>query len=108
MEQDNSKLKFFILQKKYFIKLIEKLNYIIDIYDSLLEIDRFTDQSQYYMIHIDSHIKEKNDILNRVHICNLNIHKYCKHQFVEDMVDIDTNTSRYIKYCTICEYTETI
>ncbi len=107
MEKNSSKLKFFILQKKCFVKLIEKFTYIIDIYDSLLESDRFTDQPQFYMNQIDLYIREKNNIINRLQDCEENICKLCNHYFIEDVVD-NAYDSYHIRYCTYCEYSEKI
>jgi Ni,Fe-hydrogenase III large subunit len=33
---------------------------------------------------------------------NKYLHKYCKHNVVEDLIDIDPDRSKYIRYCTIC------
>ena len=33
---------------------------------------------------------------------NKYLHKYCKHNVVEDLIDIDPDRSKCIRYCTIC------
>jgi hypothetical protein len=42
------------------------------------------------------------DILNRV---KKYLHKHCRHNVVNDLIDIDPDRSMSIFYCTICEST---
>ena len=51
-------------------------------------------------IHIKENIKEDIKIFEK------NIQHLCKHEFVEDEIDIDFERTKKIKYCTICEYTD--
>ena len=44
---------------------------------------------------------EKNDSGNKFHY----LHKHCKHNVVNDLIDVDPDRSMAISYCTICEST---
>lgn len=35
-----------------------------------------------------------------------NIITTCNHEFIEDYIDVDLDTSIKIKYCKLCEYTK--
>jgi NMD protein affecting ribosome stability and mRNA decay len=39
-------------------------------------------------------------------VCNKKIEQLCKHEFVEDAIDINPDKSQNIRYCSICEYTD--
>jgi hypothetical protein len=45
------------------------------------------------------HHREYLDILLKV---NKYLHKYCNHDIVCDLIDIDPDRSKEISYCTIC------
>ena len=38
---------------------------------------------------------------------NKKIMDLCNHEFIEDTIDITPDRSQNIRYCSICEYTET-
>ena len=105
MDLNNEKINFFLHKKKCYVKILDKLTYIIEMYESLLEKNyvSFEDEQQH-----NFYKKEIQDIQQKIDYCDENLNKYCCHQFVEDVVDLAPETSRHIKYCIICEYTAEI
>jgi DNA repair ATPase RecN len=49
--------------------------------------------------------EERDRIICLIKECNINIEKMCVHDFVNDSIDISTELSKNICYCTICGYT---
>jgi hypothetical protein len=106
-------LNYYLFCKKSYDKIISDLENIISIFE---EIDEFTKEEKDFI---------KNDVLlsnqsdnktffykKKEHIrilralCNIKIFKMCKHEFIEDTIDIDPDRSKNIRYCKICEYTD--
>jgi hypothetical protein len=56
-------------------------------------------QREMQMMPITLQTPEYFDILKRV---NKYLHKHCRHNVVQDLIDIDPDRSRAITYCTIC------
>jgi len=108
MEPNNTKIDFFLHKKRNLIKLIDKFNYIIEIYESLLDKDTFSNESSYYIYKVNFYKNEKKETQTKIDDCNENMHKFCNHQYIEDVIDLAPETSRYIKYCIICECTENL
>jgi hypothetical protein len=106
MEHNNEKINFFLHKKRNLIKLLDKFNYIIEIYTSLLDKDCCSSESHYYINKVNFYEIEKKEIQNKIDDCNKNLHNCCCHQYIEDVIDIGIDNSRYIKYCIICEYNE--
>ncbi len=105
MNLNNEKINFFLHKKKCYVKILDKLTYIIEIYESLLENDCYCFEDE---IQSNCYKYKIQDIQQKIDYCNENLNKYCCHQFVEDVVDLAPETSRHIKYCIICEYTAEI
>ncbi len=101
----NSQINFFLHKKKCYVKILDKLTYIIEMYESLIINDCFCFEEKSKM---DFYKKEIINVQNKINECNDNLNKCCSHQFVEDVVDLAPETSRHIKYCIICEYTAKI
>ena len=119
-------LQFLLLNKQTYEKVFDKIQTIISDLDELneklmhnnnnsclyninndfdisnnLEDNIFDNtQKQNFFIQIKENIKEDIKIIEE------NIQHLCKHEFVEDEIDIDFERTKTIKYCTICEYTE--
>ncbi len=106
MEHNNKKIDFFLHKKRNLIKLIDKFNYIIEIYTSLLDKDDYSSESVYYIDKVNFYENEKKELQKKIDDCNKNLHKFCNHQYIEDVIDLAPETSRYIKYCIICECTD--
>ena len=52
------------------------------------------------------YMTRKKHFLELIDICNINIYSLCEHDFEEDWIDIDSDTSHKITYCKICEFTK--
>ena len=46
---------------------------------------------------------KKTEIEQEIINCDNDIYKCCKHEFVEDYIDVTPDISKKIIYCTICE-----
>ena len=101
-------LNYFLSCKKNYIKIIQKLEYIIEIlddikYNSLCEFpdncDEILNQTEDKVIFNDK-IKHFNDLIK---ICNENLEQLCCHNYVDDVIDSGLDQSQSITYCTICE-----
>ena len=102
MNINNEKINFFLHKKKCYVKILDKLTYIIEMYESLLENDYYCFEDE---IQRNCYKVKIQDIQQKIDYCNDNLNKCCSHQFVEDVVDLAPETSRHIKYCVVCEYT---
>jgi hypothetical protein len=105
---NNTKIDFFLHKKRNLIKLIDKFNYIIEIFTSLLDKECCSSESLYYIDKVNFYESEKKQIQQKINNCDENMHKFCSHQYIEDVIDLSPETSRYIKYCIICECTESV
>ena len=99
---------FLFLRNKY-NDILSNIKSIDDSYD---EINDFLNNSKcdnVFLICIkDQKIKmdytnELKQIKKLINLCNLNIKNMCKHEFIEDDIDINLDTSKKIVYCKICE-----
>ena len=97
-------LNYFLSCKRNYVKIIQKLEYIIETLDDInyisicelqddcLEKDNkvfFTDKIKYFQ-----------DLVND---CNNYLDQLCCHNYVDDVIDIAPERSQSITYCTICE-----
>ena len=107
-------LEYFLFCRKSFDNIISELNYIIETYEGIrnYSIDEMceTDQNQLDMFSPDYNrnffIEKKNYTEQLKKKCDKQILKLCKHNFVEDLIDISPDNSKHIRYCTICEHTD--
>jgi hypothetical protein len=107
------------------------INYYLFCRESYDKIIRDLDNIIGTIEEIDECIKEEKDLLksdiivsNQTHnkfffnsrkeymqilrsACDKKIIELCKHEFVEDTIDITPDKSQNIRYCSICEYTDT-
>jgi len=107
------------------------INYYLFCRESYDKIIRDLDNIIGTIEEIDECIKEEKDLLkpdiivsNQTHnkfffssrkeymqilrsACDKKILELCKHEFVEDTIDITPDKSQNIRYCSICEYTDT-
>ena len=51
-------------------------------------------------------IERKTDIKLLRDMCDKKMMGLCRHEFVEDTIDITPDKSQNIRYCSICEYTD--
>jgi hypothetical protein len=107
-------VNYYLFCKKSYDKIICHLDNIINIFE---EIDEFSKEendvfksdivlsNQLHNINFFYNRKEHIQVLRD--ICKKNLIEKCSHQFIEDTIDIDPDRSKNIRYCSICEYTET-
>jgi hypothetical protein len=50
-------------------------------------------------------IKKRSEINEKLDLCRKHIKNICKHQYVNDVIDIDPERSQSITYCVICDDT---
>ena len=91
--------------KNKYQSILSNINEIIYTYKELKTVytqnnlnDNFTMELQYY--------EEKyKEISNNISYINSIITKECKHNYVDDVIDITPELSQRITYCTLCEHT---
>ena len=105
----------FKLRKKY-IHVQHHMESIIDEYNSIIQDPQallglhmasniFTDSTQ--LIHKRNLIQEEFiSVKQTVYKLTQQIQSLCKHDFVDDYIDIDCDKSKRITYCKKCEYTK--
>ena len=103
-------LEYYLYCRKKYEDIINNINEIIYNYESLNEKNNmYSINQEQDQINIDEniffYIERKNKVLELKERCEQKILELCKHDFVEDLVDIAPDRSKYITYCTICEYT---
>jgi len=107
-------LEYYLFCRKSYNNMITELNHIIETYTGVCDytldemcviekshLDVFVPEYNKNMF-----IEKKQHIQRLKNLCDEKILKICKHNFVEDLIDIGLEDSKYIKYCTVCEYTD--
>ena len=51
-------------------------------------------------------IREREKINKLINECNKKIQELCQHNFIDDLIDITPDKSKYIRYCSFCELTK--
>ena len=97
-------LHYFLSCKRNYIKIIQKLEYIIETLDdinyaTICEFsdicypknnkDFFTEKIKHFQALIDN--------------CNNELYHLCCHNYIDDVIDITPERSQSITYCAICE-----
>jgi len=97
-------LHYFLSCKKNYIKIIQKLEYIIETLDDInyLSISEFPfnfdkENNKSFFTYKIQHFK------GLIDNCNDKLEQMCCHNYVNDTIDIDYERSQTITYCTICE-----
>lgn len=97
-------LHYFLSCKRNYIKIIQKLEYIIETLDDIdyMTISEFSDicYPKNNKDFFTEKIKYFEDLINN---CNNELDHICCHNYVEDTIDITPERSQNITYCTICE-----
>ena len=105
MEIENSScdceydLNYFLLCKKNYVKIIEKINAILGNFENI----KILTVAGVCQDDIDFFIEKRNDLNIKLDFCCKKIKQLCHHQYVNDVIDIDPERSQYITYCVICE-----
>jgi hypothetical protein len=102
-------INYYLFCKKSYDKIIYDLENIISIFE---ELDEFAKEENDISLSNQTHNKiffyeRKEHIRILRALCNMKIFKMCNHEFIEDTIDIDPERSKNIRYCKICEYTDT-
>ena len=97
-------LHYFLSCKRNYIKIIQKLEYIIETLDDIdyLTISEFSDicYPKNNKAFFTEKIKHFQDLINN---CNNELDHLCCHNFIDDVIDITPERSQSITYCTICD-----
>jgi hypothetical protein len=101
-------LHYFLSCKRNYIKIIQKLEYIIETLDDIdyLTISEFSDicYPKNNKAFFTEKIKHFQDLINN---CNNELDQLCCHNFIDDVIDITPERSQSITYCAICETVKT-
>lgn len=102
---------------EYYLFCKEKYELMIRYYDGIDELynDVITHSERnnmnlnenfnhFYMI--SSLPKAKENLIQLKKNCESHIFKLCKHEFIDDLIDITPDKSLNITYCKICGYTK--
>ena len=89
----------------YIIEIINKYDLISDI--TIAENELEHEEYKVFMPKYNKNffIERLNHIKHIKNICDKKIIELCKHEFIDDLIDISPDTSKLIRYCKICEYT---
>ena len=97
-------LHYFLSCKRNYIKIIQKLEYIIEILDDInyMSLNEFPNNcnKEYNKSFFTYKIQHFQDLIDN---CNDNLEKICCHNYIHDTIDIDVERSQDIIYCSICE-----
>ena len=97
-------LHYFLSCKRNYIKIIQKMEYIIEILDdiSYISLNEFPNNcnKEHNKSFFTYKIQHFQDLIDN---CNDNLNQICCHNYIHDTIDIDYERSETITYCTICE-----
>lgn len=100
------KLDYFLFLKKKYMNILHNLKEIHDTYLEIILSEITHGKYLEYEINAKNKCKKQiDDVEYYIKQIEAKIQDNCKHNFVEDDIDITPDTSRKIKYCSICEYT---
>ena len=106
-------LDYYLYCRHEYDNIIEILDEIIEKCELISDISTLEQESdrEYYEISRPEETKnffiERQNHIKRVKkLCDKKILELCKHDFVEDLIDISPERSKLIRYCRICECTE--
>ena len=104
---------YYLFCRKSYDKIIGKLDEIINIFEEIEELSIEENDLLKFDIVLSNQTHNKNvfyykkqDMQILRALCNKKLIEKCNHEFVEDIIDINPDTSKSIRYCSICEYTE--
>jgi hypothetical protein len=102
-------VNYYLFCRKSYDKIICDLENIISKFE---EIDEFAKEENDILLsnqseNITFFYEKKEHIRILRALCNMKIFKMCNHEFIEDTIDIDLDRSENIRYCKICEFTDT-
>jgi hypothetical protein len=59
-------------------------------------------ESAKHILNNISNDKQNPDYKNIIHLIEKYLIDHCNHNIIEDLIDIDPDRSKMIKYCTLC------
>lgn len=85
----------------------DNLSTIVNAYEELIILDCNYEHVTDLTLTKNSYKTAKTHILHKINELNVITYKqlHCKHNFIDDYIDIDPDRSQKITYCTLCEYT---
>ena len=104
-------INYFLLMRGKYNSILNQLDLIIDDLNDTYEFtdEYLTDKNNIFSDIFGSEItknffiEKKTYILYLKNLCNTYIQKMCSHEFIEDYIDINPDTSKTISYCKYCE-----
>jgi len=104
-------INYFLFLRKKYNSIVSSINYIIESNNEITDFQESHDIEPLISKIEDKMIKinftnEKNKFLNLIDFCNSQIKSLCKHEFIDDNIDIDLDNSHTITYCKLCELSE--
>jgi len=100
------KFDYFLFLKKKYTNILHNLIDIRNTYNEIINSDMANGKYLEYEINSKNKCKKQiADIEYYIERIEKEIQNNCKHNFVEDEIDITPDKSQKIKYCSICEYT---
>jgi hypothetical protein len=104
-------INYFLLCRDKYDRILASLDIIIEnIYDIHFFTNRYVPEEI-----VNTHVMFKKPINNNVFLqqkdyiqylkseCLKQIYLLCEHQFIDDTIDIDPDTSKTIRYCKYCD-----
>jgi hypothetical protein len=108
-------LDYYLYCRKEYDDIINYLHEIISKYELISDITTSENdlEDTYYELFKPEHnkiffIDRLRHIKHLKKLCDWKIEELCRHEFVEDLIDITPDESKHITYCKICEYTKDI
>lgn len=102
-------LDYYLSCKKEYTNIINYLECIIEKYEYINDLTELG-TNNYNLFQPENNknffIQRLNCVKQYNKICDEKIHELCKHDFIEDVIDISLDESKCIEYCRICEYTK--
>jgi len=103
-------LEYYMYCRKSYDKIIQELDYIIDMFDEIDDITFAEIDIPNEILDIDQNknffIERKKYIEQLRKFCSDKVFELCCHEMVDDDIDITPERSQRIRYCEICDYTE--
>ncbi len=91
-------------------KITENINMYNEIIDLINETNDTNININQILLNYQNGVKDQTNELNYLNIIQDNIIKkiqsFCEHTFEYDLIDITSDTSKTIFYCTKCEFTK--
>ena len=99
-------INFFLLCRKKYDKIIENLDIIIESFQDIIELHEQSNSVLNSEINKNYFLEKKYEINYLKEECDKYIFNNCQHDFVIDLIDINEDISKTVRYCKICEYCE--